>query len=66
MSKATIFLETVDYLSDMPILFLNVNNIFVVQNLKMASKKANILQHTKGFSPDILPVNYTGLVLAFF
>ena len=27
----------------------NVNNLFAVQNLKMALKKANILQHTKSF-----------------
>ena len=26
-----------------------VNNFFAVQNLKMALKKANILQHTKSF-----------------
>ena len=27
-----------------------MNNFFAVQNLKMALKKANILQHTKSFS----------------
>ena len=30
-------------------LLKNVNNLFAVQNLKMALKKANILQHTKSF-----------------
>ena len=30
-------------------IFQNVNNLFTVQNLKMALKKANILQHTKSF-----------------
>ena len=28
---------------------IDVNNFFAVQNLKMALKKANILQHTKSF-----------------
>ena len=29
-----------------------MNNLFAVQNLKMALKKANILQHTKCFLSD--------------
>ena len=30
-------------------IMLFLNNLFAVQNLKMALKKANILQHTKSF-----------------
>ena len=40
-------LERIRKLKKFRILYLN--NFFAVQNLKMALKKANILQHTKSF-----------------